>query len=333
MIPPELPAKQESLCGIELDRLIFTKLMSGWTKEHVNEHLILARKKMSWRSFYSCLTELCSETDVRNFSAANISGAYVGGGDLTRIFNNMLAVTTALGRWEIPASADCLQILIFQDGRRIWGKNELLALGLKQVKKMQSPDNIFPIATAHWPTSSETFERLQMLVDATGLDKFIAANEGRLVSVGGRVLPLRFMLAVDWMSLIPSLNNTDQPSARPTANYNPCNCGLCNFRGTDKMEGWRSNPLYVWHRVTAESQFWNSAKHLYPLGPDSYIWEPLHCHMRVLDTIVHWILDHSSSGVKKQIEQQLARLGRHWRSAQPHTLILKEVCWRNNLLS
>ena len=326
-IPPDIASAHEKVTGIELDRLMYVKLATGWTKKDVKKHLALSHKTLSWREWYRRLTEIVSDFDVRNFpSDSGINGAFIGGGNLEAVFNKIIAFYTSNKMWRFePGDTECIAF-IFWDGRFIFGKNKLAAMGFKQVQHCQSPNNIFPISMSKWK-GSETFEKLKQVMEIVGVQDFIRKFNGKSIQIDGKTFRLVFLAIVDWMSLIAGLNNTATPASRESRYKDPCLCGLCGFKASDKVHGWRQCPLYEWRRYRADDPVWNSAEHLLPLSPEFWIWEPLHLITRVLDTIVHFILDNSRGNTTKQLRKVLKRSGRKWPESNfsAHSFILKEV--------
>ena len=313
--------------GIELDRLMYVKLATGWTKKDVKKHLALAEKTISWREWYRRLTEIVSDFDIQNFPAdSGINGAYVGAGKLEGLFKKLLDHYTKSAMWEFEDDDDECIVFVFWDGHFVFGKNELMAMRFKQVKHCQSPNNIFPISMAKWK-GAEAFNKLKQIAEIAGLQEFIRKFNGKEIEIGERKFRLFFPVIVDWMSLIAGLNNTAPPASRESRYKDPCLCGLCGFKASDKAKGWRQACFFQWKRYLAENPEWNSVEHLLPLDPEFWIWEPLHLITRVLDTIVHYVLSHSRSEIAKQIRKQLKKAGRKWPDgdASAHSFILKEV--------
>ena len=84
---------------------------------------------------------------------------------------------------------------------------------------------------------------------------------------------------MDWMSLLPVMNNCNQPSASLKNRKEVQRiCGLCHFSTSHKAGFWKRNPRAEFPRVTAESSIWADFVHLFGALPSCIVWEPLHTH-------------------------------------------------------
>lgn len=149
--PPSNVPPDDVLKGIDLDRLIFVKLFAGWSKSDVRAHMLLEKHRLSWKLLYRRISELAEWAAVGNFPPNDgINGGFVGGGNPEGILRQLIDMYTEQHLWSLDPSMDALIVYIYMDGRRVWGKNELLAFGFKQCVHFQSPANVYPLAMAKW---------------------------------------------------------------------------------------------------------------------------------------------------------------------------------------
>jgi len=287
----------QELSDEEMDRWMLVKLVCGWTKRTLLASLTLAKRKVSWRKWYSRMRKYYSTINPQD-TTMPLNGGFVS--DLEKLFLITVEWYVRENLFDIPLDATELLWFIFTDGRNVWGKNEVIAFGPKQVHHLQSPLNIWPLMMVKWK-GKETFQKLQECDRQLALSSFIQKMNGKLISVGNRKLILRFPIITDWMSLLPIMHNTADPQARVTVNgVNPVICGLCGFSGSDKVHGWKLDVTKVWNRLSPDSPLWANFVHLFGATPEMCVWEPLHCHTRVLDTFVHWLVHQNAGGRMKE---------------------------------
>lgn len=309
------------------EELLLGKLFRGQTKTDVEFFLKLLGGNTSMRQLYESLKEHSAWADVRNMSAADgLNGAYVGGGDLGCILDETIAFYNEQDLWDIPPDATKLPWLLYFDGRTVFGKNELFAWGPKLGACPQSPMHIWPLAMVKWE-GSESYQKLSVVARLLELEKVVRERQGKPVRVGGRTLDLVFIVVVDWMALSGLMHNTAEPSARPTqAGGDPVCCGLCGLRASQLQ---MDNPDVENFFARADDVRWRSDIRFIPLGPSFFIWEPLHCHTRCLDLILHVLLSRAKPQLRGKIVELLSSCGRNWpdKPKSAHSFIIKEVCF------
>lgn len=307
-----------------LEMQLFSKLARGWVKDDVILNAELYGAPFHEKQFYQLLTHHAEWASVRPLSAP-YSGASVS--NLSTLFMATIEWYNRRQLWDIAENTTCLPWLLYNDGRNVWGKNELIAWGPKCSKATQSPEHIWPLAMASWQ-GEETFTELFQVTTQFGLPEFIKTTNGKLFHIGGRELPVHFFFCADWMSLIPALNNTSSPNSRPTQEgHDPCLCGLCGIRGSQLMA--REQRLDQFPRMAPSDMLWQASVHLFDLPPGDYVWEPLHCLNRCLQSAISFTMEELPSEDRVTAATILSRAGRPWPDAKKseHTLVIKEVCF------
>ena len=307
-----------------MKELMVTKLIKGWSKPDMKAHLALSKQSISERKWYDLMRGYWQPFDPVALSRP-LNGGYIG--NLSSAFDKMLEFYEKQQLLHIPAHENRLIWSVYWDGKTLWGPNELIAWGPRQVDHCHSPTNIHPLVMAHWQ-GKESFEGLAAVDQQLRLTEWLKSHEGEWKTlIDGRSVQLTFPLVVDWMALIPILNNTAQPSSQPTATTDPCLCGLCGFPASVKVLGWLHDPMRIWKRVAASDLQWKDYQHLFNAVPKQCIWGPFHTNTRCLDTVIHWVLRQYGSAGKPLNRILKECIGR---TLSPQTaLIIKEVLFRH----
>jgi hypothetical protein len=176
---------------------------------------------------------------------------------------------------------------------------------------------------------SETHCGLETVARELHLTEAVEHLDGADISVNNghnvRIVRLRFVISIDWISMLGALNNMAEPSARVTKEG--CNCVLCGLCGATakNLEITGADIFIVWKR--SDDVRWKSIMRFLPFGPERFVWEPLHCHNRCLDIVVHLLFRALPPSIRSKVAEIVSKTGRSWKNEpEPsQSLIIKEV--------
>lgn len=115
-------------------------------------------------------------------------------------------------------------------------------------------------------------------------------------------------IVVDWEALQTVMNNCAPPNASLTTSVESSRlCGLCSFTTDYKSAFWKTSPLRLWTRCHAGHSLWEG-NHLFNATPDECVWEPLHCHCRVLSHYISYIIESVNSTASTALTEMLDNL-------------------------
>lgn len=134
----------------------------------------------------------------------------------------------------------------------------------------------------------------------------------------GKPRVVKVPLVMDWISLIAVMNNCAQPNATVSRGGDQPLCGLCHFTTVHKAGFWKLNAHEKFNRYTADSAIWGLRQHLFGATPETCVWEPLHCHTRCLDNVIHFF--HRSAPSKGRFEELMGRFHPGWKETTSLTI-------------
>ena len=313
-----------ALSSAELRELMLSKLLRGWRKADVSLTVACVNRSLRWPEWYSIMRGYWEPWGIHDLPGGEINGAAVL--NMSACLQRCTSWYNSRGLWEIPKGAVAHLASFYHDGRRVWGKNELIAWAFRYVRNFQSPDNVWPLAMAKW-TGGETYDKLAAIDAHVGLGAVVRELRGTQLTFGGCTLPLEFPVITDWMSLLPVMNNCSLPNATVHADgVNPVICGLCGWSAHDKTAGWREDGqlLREFPRHAADAREWTDAPHLYAARPSDCVWEYTHLQTRALDTWINLYLLPQCGRLRADFSGEYHELtGSKWKTGKK--LICKET--------